>query len=166
MPDQPRKRPKAAAKAICGVGLGLLLLAVAAEAELADWDQARVTGIAEQLAQACAKWQTSIQGQPDSGVVGSGVANTDLRLVEKAQALWAQSQALAGHLKKGAGRDETTDLYKSLKELVDDTEVRAQESELDEPTMDAWSSVADLMRQIAPYYDPKADTDPSAGSGG
>jgi hypothetical protein len=47
-------------------------------------------------------------------------------------------------------------MYRSLKEVVDDTEVQARETDLDEPTLDAWAKVADLMRQIAPYYDPKA----------
>ena len=40
--------------------------------------------------------------------------------------------------------------------MADDIEEEAQQSSLDEPTMDAWAKVADLLRQIAPYYDPKA----------
>ena len=40
--------------------------------------------------------------------------------------------------------------------MVDDIEEQAQQSPLDEPTMDSWAKVVDLLRQIAPYYDPKA----------
>jgi hypothetical protein len=39
--------------------------------------------------------------------------------------------------------------------------VNAQRSELLEPTMDAFANVADLQRQLAPYYDPKANTEPN-----
>ena len=70
--------------------------------------------------------------------------------------LHEQSRALAAHLAKGKGHDETRNMYRSLKEIVDDTEVQARRTELDEPTLDAWAKVADLLRQIAPYYDPKA----------
>jgi hypothetical protein len=65
--------------------------------------------------------------------------------------------ALSGHLDEGDGYDKTHNLYRDLKEIADDTEVAAQRAELDEPTMDAWAKVADAMRQIAPYYDPKAN---------
>jgi hypothetical protein len=36
--------------------------------------------------------------------------------------------------------------------VVDDTQELASRAPLDEPSMDAWAKVADLMRQIAPYY--------------
>jgi hypothetical protein len=69
------------------------------------------------------------------------------------------STGLAAHLAKGEGYDETHDLYRSLKEVVDDTQVQVKRSPLQEPVMDAWAKVADAMRQIAPYYDPKADAE-------
>jgi hypothetical protein len=76
--------------------------------------------------------------------------------VDESRGLREQSLALAGHLKAGKGHDETRNEYRSLKEIVDDIAEQARRSPLDEPTMDAWAKVTDLLRQIAPYYDPKA----------
>lgn len=144
--------------------LGLLGLAVfvsalfapSAGAELAPWDQGRVTAIAQQLPAACEAWLQALRDQPDSGFIGSGDAESGTGLVQKAQMLQEQSTALAGHLAAGQGYDKTRDLYRSLEELIDDTEVQAQRAELDQPALAAWAKIADLQRQIAPYYDPKA----------
>jgi hypothetical protein len=71
---------------------------------------------------------------------------------ENARTLFDQSTVLAAHLAKGKDGDQTRDYYRSLKEVVDDTQEQASRAPLDEPSMDAWAKVADLMRQIAPYY--------------
>jgi hypothetical protein len=128
------------------------LFANPAGAELAKWDQTRVTEIAQQLTKASDAWWQAVLEQP-GGPMGEG---DDSGLVEKAQVLQEQSRTLAAHLAKGKGHDETRNMYRSLKETVDDTEVEARRTELDEPTLDAWAKVTDLLRQIAPYYDPKA----------
>jgi len=136
------------------VGLGLFG-AAGVRAELATWDQARVTAIAQDLFKAADAWEQAVREQP-GGEIGSGDAAPEFGIGMKARVLREQSEALAGHLAKGEGYDKTHDYYRSLKEIVDDTEELAQRSELDEPTMDAWAKVVDLQRQIAPYYDPKA----------
>ena len=136
-----------------------------AGAELATWDQTRVTEIAQQLAKACDAWRLALREQP-SEQIGSGDAFDEFGLLQKAQVLHEQSGALAGHLAEGKGHDETRDLYRALREVVDDTDVQAQQAELEEPTLDAWAQVADLMRQIAPYYDPTALDEPKQGAGG
>jgi len=126
-----------------------------AGAELATWDQARVTAIAQQLAAACDAWEQALRRQPGEAI-GSGRAEEGFGLGQQARVLREQSRALAAHLEAGKGHDQTVHEYQSLKEVVDDTEVEAQRAALDEPTLDAWAGVADLLRQIAPYYDPKA----------
>jgi len=139
---------------VFGLGMTVVALSSPASAELATWDQARVTELAQQLVQASDAWEQAVRKQ-SGGDIGSGEA--ELGLGTKARVLKEQSQALAGHLAKGQGYDKTHNYYRSLKELIDDTEEIAQRSELEEPTMDAWAKVADLQRQIAPYYDPKAN---------
>ena len=136
--------------------LAIVALATPAAAELAAWDQARATAIAQQLADAADAWELAVREQP-GGAVGSGDAQEEFGLAGKARALREQTRALAGHLAAGKGHDETRNLYRDVKELADDTAEIAQRAELDEPTMDAWAKVADLQRQLAPYYDPKAN---------
>lgn len=141
---------------VFGLAMAVVALSSPASAELATWDQARVTELAQQLVQASDAWEQAVRKQ-SGGDIGSGDAEAEFGLGMKARVLKEQSQALAGHLAKGEGYDKTHNYYRSLKELIDDTEEIAQRSELEEPTMDAWAKVADLQRQIAPFYDPKAN---------
>ena len=134
----------------------VLVLASPAVAELAAWDQDRVTSIAKQLAGAAEDWEQAVRQQP-GGTIGSGDAQEEFGIGMKARVIRENADALAGHLAKGEGYDKTHNLYRNMKEVIDDTEVLGQRAELDEPTMDAWSKLVDLQRQIAPYYDPKAD---------
>lgn len=133
-----------------------VMAASPALAELASWDQDRVTSIAKELSAATDAWWQAVRNQPETGVVGSGDAQDGSSMVDEARTLHEQAQALAGHLANGKGHDQTRNVYRDLEEIVDDQEVQAQRAELDEPTMDAWAKVADAMRQLAPYYDPKA----------
>lgn len=123
-------------------------------AELAQWDQARVTSIAQQLVPAANAWELAVRQEDDT--IGSGTAREESSLRQQARTLREMSAGLAAHLAKGKGHDQTLDLYRSLREVADDTEEAAQRAELDAPAIAAWSKVADLLRQIAPYYDPKA----------
>jgi hypothetical protein len=157
----PHRRPRRRAmspvrRLVIGMMASFCVLsASAAGAELATWDQARATAIGQQLADAADASELAVREQP-GGEVGSGDAQEGFGLANKARALREQARALAGHLAAGKGHDDTRNYYRGLKELVDDTEQMAQRAELDEPTMDAWAKVADLQRQIAPFYDPKA----------
>jgi hypothetical protein len=129
-----------------------MLFARPAGADLAKWDQARVTGIAKQLASACDTWLLRVRQQS-----GTEIGPEDAPgMIESARVLREQSRSLADHLAKGKGYEETRNLYRSLKEIADDTEVQSRRRALGAPTLDAWAAVADPLRQIAPYYDPKA----------
>ena len=134
------------------------LLATPAAAELAQWDQARVTELATQLASACNAFEQAVRENPDTT---GGTGDAAFGAQENARELHAQSEALAAHLRDGKSHDQTRNMYRSLKEVVDDTEQNTQRAPLDQPVMDAWAKVADLLRQIAPYYDPKALDDAS-----
>jgi hypothetical protein len=119
---------------------------------LAPWDQARVTGIGEQLTAAADAWQLAVRRENDDRL-GSGTAEEGFSLTEKAQVLSEQARSLAGHLKAGQGRDQTYSPFRSLKEVVDDVEVAQARSELDAPTIAAWARFTGLMAQLEPYYE-------------
>lgn len=140
---------------ICGAGMAFLLAAFSAHADLAKWDQARVTELAQQLSKAADGWQQAILDQ-DPEQLGSGNAEAGLRITNRARFLQDQARTLAEHLKKGEGYEKTRGLYDSLMEAVRDTQEDADQMQLDQPATDAWAKVSDLLRQIGPYYDPKA----------
>lgn len=138
--------------------VSVVTLATPVAADLAAWDQVRVTELAGQLAAAADGWKLAVREQPGAEV-GSGDAEEQFGLVQQAHALSVQASALAKHLVIGKGYDETRNEYRTLKEIIDSTEETAQRAELDDPAMAAWSKLVSLQRQIAPYYDPKADAD-------
>lgn len=143
------------------LSLGIALIwSTSSAADLAKWDQTAVTGIAKQLPAATERFQTALMDEP-AQILGSGDAESFFAMQQNARKLHEQGMALAKHLQAGKGYEETLNLYRSFKETWDDTAVNAQRSELPEPTMDAFAKVDDLRRQLAPYYDPKADTDPN-----
>ena len=111
---------------------------------------------AQQLASACEAWEKVVREQPGGDRMGSGDAQGYLVMQQRSRFLREQSASLAAHLKDGKGHDQTVHSYQALKEGADDTEEAAQRAPLAGPTLDAWARVADLLRQIAPYYDPKA----------
>ena len=135
-----------------------LLFATLASADLAKWDAARVTSIAQQLAASCDAWEQAVRRQPGIAA-GSGDAREVGGMLQTSHLLKEQSAALASHLAAGKGHDETRDFYRSLKETADDTEEDAQRAALDAPTLAAWAKVADGIRQIAPYYDANASAE-------
>jgi hypothetical protein len=134
------------------------LLALPALADLAAWDQTRATGIAKQLADASDAFEEAVRKEPGLADVGSGTGETGFGLGQNARLLKEHSRALAGHLEKGKGQGDTKNEWGAVKEAADDVSERAERKELGEPTLDAWAKVADLMRQLAPYYDAKALT--------
>jgi hypothetical protein len=139
--------------AIIGAVACTALFAASAHAALAKWDQALVTQIAQDLAPAADGWWEALRRQP--AFVGDAMDESSL--LGKARVLKEMSSSLADQLKQGKDRAKTLDQYKSIKEIVDDTEVRMQQTSLDEPTMDAWAKVAGAIGRIAPYYDPNAN---------
>jgi hypothetical protein len=128
-------------------------------AQPTPWDQAQVTAVAKQLAAATEAWELAIRQQPGGEVVGSGDAQDEFSMVHKARVLNEMGGSLAAHLGEGQGYDKTRDLYRSMKEVVDDTQVKTQEAELDLPASNAWAKVTGAMGQLAPYYAPKEKAD-------
>jgi hypothetical protein len=124
---------------------------IAATADEKKWDQAAVSGAAQQLSQACDRWQNAILRQPAGGV-GSGMAGPDDAMTRRARVLLEQSQGLAAELKKGSGPDKTKDMFLSFKEAYDDNEVSVARAGLDAPTQAAWKQVVTATEQLAPYY--------------
>ncbi len=135
------------------------LVAGAAAADLAAWDQARATSIAQELAKAAHAFEQEVRKMPPATAAG-GTSEASERLRKNSIQLNEQAKALSGHLSAGKGEKETANLYKGMKEVADDTADAARMTMVPEPTMDAWAKFMDELRQIAPYYDPKALAEP------
>ena len=130
-------------------------LASPASAELAAWDQAKVTAIASQLSDASSSLYSTFYKQgPPRLASGQG---TDYRaLKQKVRRIQSESKELASALAKGDGRDDTLDIYDNLMTLVRDAREDARRVFSTKDVQDAAGKVRQLLNQIAPYYDPDA----------
>jgi hypothetical protein len=123
---------------------------VASESE--TWDQAKVTELGNQLAVTGNDWWQALRDQPESDTLGSGDSQVYDSMLRESRVMQEQSAALAGHLEAGKGRADTLDMYKSLKEMADDTEVDEERTFLEAPAIATWKKFKGLMDQLAPYY--------------
>jgi hypothetical protein len=169
-------RSAAAVLAIVGfllfamAGMGFLLFAMASpswgetpsadvDRGLAEWDQARVTAIAEELAKNVDALYREFYNQPPS-TIGSGQANAFYRLKQLMRRVRTEGRHLAAALKDGKGHDETLPVYEHLMELVRDARVEVQRQFTSDQLLDKAAAAGDALRRLEPYYDAKALSDP------
>lgn len=129
----------------------LALVAFQARAETAAWDQAAVTSLAQQLATAAKGWEDAARTAPEDPV-GSGTADDEASLPQKARTLREMADALAAHLAAGKGQGETRNQFRSIREVADDTVVMTERAMLTADTSAAWAKTLGLVKQLAPYY--------------
>jgi hypothetical protein len=133
--------------------LAFLLLPSVALGELAEWDQARVTQIAEQLAAAMKELRKEIQAAPavtdPARQRARYVALDDIRIMTNT------SKLLASKLKAGKGQAETYASWRRLDLLRRDFEESARKSMIPDPIMEKILKAGELLIRLTPYY--KAD---------
>jgi len=133
-----------------GAALALLLLPALAFAELAKWDQARVTEIAEELAPAIKELRQELMATQKSV---EAVARRSLyEALEDVRIMVGSATHLASELKAGKGYDETYPIWRRLDMLRRDFEQNARMSELDDTLMEKILNAGELLIRLTPYY--------------
>ena len=123
-----------------------------ARAELAKWDQARVTAIATELAEAVAKASLEVDKQKGSRVdIGQERAYYEFR--EDMRLARNTSRHLARELQGGQGREETYPTFKRLKTLRNDAAENARRADMPEATLATITAAGELLNRIRPYYE-------------
>jgi hypothetical protein len=123
-----------------------------ASAELPKWDQARVTSIANELAEAVSKAALEVDKQKGSRVdVGQERAyyefREDMRLAKNT------SRHLAKELEGGKGREATYPTFKRLKTLRNDAAENARRADMPEATIATITAAGELLLRLRPYYE-------------
>jgi hypothetical protein len=130
--------------------LALLLLPSAALAELAKWDQARVTQIAEEFAGAMKDLRKEMQAAPrmtdPARQRALYVAQDDIRIMTNSATL------LANKLKAGEGREETFAAWRRLDMLRRDFEENARKAMIEDAIMAKILTAGELLIRLTPYY--------------
>jgi hypothetical protein len=135
--------------ALCAT-LALLLLPTAAFAELAKWDQARVTQIAEELAVALKDLRKEIRATPQ--ITDPARQRARYEALEDVRIMTNSSKHLASQLKAGKGRDETSSTWRRLGLLRREFEENARKSLIPDPIMEKILKAGELLIRLTPYY--------------
>ena len=140
-----------AALAVAGA-LALAAVAGAARAELAKWDQKRVSAIATELADAVNKAAIEVDKGKGSRVdIGKERAfyefAEDMRLAKNT------SRHLAKELADGKGREETYPTYRRLKTLRNDAAENARRADMPDSAIATITAAGELMNRLRPYYE-------------
>jgi hypothetical protein len=133
--------------------VSLSLVAGRAGAELAAWDQTKVTGIAKQLEAAAKDLYDTFYKQPVP-TVGSGQARAYQRLKQKIRGIRTKTSQLARDLEKGKGREATQPAYADLMELVRSARDDARKAFTTQDVEQKAAVARDQLNELGPYYDP------------
>ena len=126
-----------------------------AAADLAKWDQAKVTDLAKQLEAAAKDLNDTFYKQPPPSL-GSMQSRSYQRLKQKVRMLRSEAGALASSLAKGEGLEETQPSYDSLMELVRAARDDARQVFTGYDVQQKATAMRGILNQLSPYYDPDA----------
>jgi hypothetical protein len=116
------------------------------------WDQAAVTGLAEQLAKQTNEVWEQVLYLPNLGQVGSGDAADTSRLQYKTRRIREQAMALSGALQAGKSRQETLPQVEDLGEQADDLRIIVQRMFVQHPIQQKLAEARSTWWQMLPYY--------------
>lgn len=135
--------------------LALALTPAAAFAELAAWEQERVTTIAKDLVKSTSALYDTFYAQPRP-TVASGQGKSYYRLKQMLRRIKQEARHLAAELENGKGRDETLPTYEHLIETVDYARLEVRRTFTASELLGKMTAAGDDIRRLAPYYDAKA----------
>ncbi len=124
-------------------------------ADLAKWDQAKVTAVAEELAQATATLGAGLRSKPPP-TLGQPGRRAFWALTDEVRGLGATARRLQRALADGAGMEETYPTFQRLVRSGRRAVREVRRIDLGETTLANIDAVADGIRKLRPYYEPGA----------
>ena len=140
----------------CLVGIAL---PSASSAQLANWNQERVTAIAKEAAEKTSRLYDVFYKQPPA-TLGSAQSRAYYKLKQSIRRVRRESGHLASELESGKGYEETLPIYNNLRQTLDRATEESRRIFTADDLLAAATSAGDALRRLAPYYDPKAMTNP------
>ena len=130
-----------------------LLFAPSARAELAAWDQAKVTGLVKELETTTdALYRTFLQQPPPTP--GSMQSQSYYSLKQLLRVLHSQVDVFAKSLAEGEGREETVWIYETITSLTRSARLEAGRVFVAKDVGERAAAVRGVLNQLGPYYDP------------
>jgi hypothetical protein len=134
---------------VVAAAAAFVISAGAASAELASWDQDRVTKYADELTAATADLRKALDGV---GIQNFAQQNAIYQVKDTVKMLDTTAGGLAEALKNGKGRDETLPRYKRMESLRRDAEEEGRSADLPDAVFEEVFSVGDALIKLRPYY--------------
>jgi hypothetical protein len=134
------------------IGLTTIAMAHAAADSSVEWDQARVTVIADKLAKAADELYDAEYKAPHEfhGAMSGAASQHDL--MDRLRRLRNETRHLAKALTKGASAKSTIGSVRHIKELDDDLAEYGRRMPFVKPVLDRISTLEDMLGQLTPYY--------------
>ena len=145
------RRPSLAITLVLAAALPL----AAAHAELAKWDQAKVSALSKQLVEATKALQDTFATRPPP-TLGSNDSRDYYRLKQVVRRIRQEAGSLDSDIRAGGGMEATQNSYESLMTNVRDAREIAGRIFATQDIKDRATAVRTVLNQIAPYYDPGA----------
>jgi hypothetical protein len=145
----------------------LALPATPCGAQGAQWDQAKVTGLAVELSDVLGELQSALRREASPHVASlQSRARNSFR--DSLRVLRAESRALASELEAGAGAEETWPIVRRAGVVIRDLRQDGRRMSWSEPVAGHARRAEELIGQIAPFYtgaEAAAAADQAAGEG-
>jgi len=129
-----------------------MLIALPAAMHAAEWDQAAVTKIAKELADATGDLRDSVRrGSPPPP--GSSQRRVHFKAMDDLRVIQSSINSLSRQLEGGAGRDETFPTFQRIRTLRNDISELAGRADITEPTLGKLEAAGGFLQQLEPYYE-------------
>ncbi len=135
---------------VAAAAAALVFTAGAASADLAKWDQARVTKYATELAVATDDLRQALEGV---GIQNATQANAYYQVRETVKNLDTAAEGLASALQSGDGYEKTLPRYKRLQSLRRDAADQGRRADIPEAVFEKVFSVGNALFLLTPYYE-------------
>jgi hypothetical protein len=131
------------------LAVALASTAAPASAELATWNQDRVTKYAGELTTAADDLELSMK---KIGIQNIANANAVYKVQDTVDLLHTAARGLHGALKAGKGREETMPRFKRVETLRRDAELEGRRADIPEQVFEKVFSVGSALQRLRPYY--------------
>ena len=130
----------------------VLIGAPEARAELMEWDQAKVTALAGELAEKTSNLRDAVRRQP-APTLGQTGRRAHHRLRDELSTIEATARRLHNALSEGATQEETFPTYRRLITSVREAAREVNRIDLGEPAAGRVEEAAEVLRRLRPYYE-------------
>lgn|SRR5262245_27184521 len=127
----------------------LALAAGTAYAEVAEWDQKRVSAYAEELTVATRELKRALD---DVAIQNFAQQNAMFKVKETVKNLDTAADSFAGAVKDGKGRDDTLARFKRVETLRRDAEVEGRSADIPESVFEKVFDVGSALMKLRPYF--------------